>query len=1087
MENNVQLKLKTVSEQVHNLYSLAKAKKEGLEKVLAILKAINDEDRFYTLFRFLNVLKIEDNALYDRLKNDLLLLSEILPSLDNKSLSVLLRKISPKQFYMILSTFNDEQLEKIYKNCSTRKADMLKMEVEYLKGKHNNNEIIQAKQDFIEEYIELMENNSVKWIDDMAIFKNIECKVSEPSPKPEVIFFSNKSSFTETETIKLFLYSSKYKTKLLLLQAKKNKKIIFTKRIILDEHGFYNDDIDINQKEGIYNLEVLTDKNQLVASLSVLIGVKSSLNVNLTNINNEQVNNKNIISFKVNGFKFHIDEKYKMKVICLQCQNIIDASFIDIKNGEGDAFVFVEDHDGPFIINFVSISGSISILLPSQIYPVNETKSFNLDIKSKAFYGEEINLTLNNKDYKNGFIILTEDNHNLLNIKNTLSLLPYNKISNQCDIVNKIIENKHFELNANENRGPDVRIIDSFDINKVIKIIVPFSNKKNLVLQFLLNNGDSWQYFTKKIKLFYKDNLMLDFPVHLDKEDKIEGRLIYSTTEKGELVCSNGDIKKEEVSGRGIKKILLYHTSKLSFELRTDRLNKSEDWENTERTIKKQKFKFLKKNEEYIPKDNVFLYPNANYLFSEISLNGLLNYSWGCGEQTAAKLNGLVRCYRIKNYNLFDYNEEMILKIINDGLNRMKLFEKQPGFYSIWESGEPNESDTKRIYENLFIFRLYPINEFKSRVDKMLTLIENKIDINVIKYKNNYKLTDRYENNDNQRLISSQQPENQNEKPIENINNHILRIKNRGYIKNIDEVILVMENDVVELKKAALSYIFNTGKVYKNNSVIWENNNLTYDSWITNTSRCLKILFQNKVKQMRRKKLVKSTKIKQERNLFYKILETINLVSPQYDVKNEYIKENISNYFLPTINEIAKSFKNFMVGSTADTVEFMDLIDTILDGSDMTYEVNNQVLNLENNILETKNPVKIVSNIGLVREDYSINLNTNVKSDFKFKIHLLTKKTISKGENFILLFDPKDYPLNVPLLDLYLPGNLTIENMFQNNISEQRFQFPLKPNEPLKLLLKAIRRGTGRIFMHLHDMYNTKINSYRNDIVVKVY
>jgi hypothetical protein len=122
---------------------------------------------------------------------------------------------------------------------------------------------------------------------------------------------------------------------------------------------------------------------------------------------------------------------------------------------------------------------------------------------------------------------------------------------------------------------------------------------------------------------------------------------------------------------------------------------------------------------EIFEAQNVVLYPSLGHLLYSSAM-ALMQYPYGCAEQTSAKMAGLISTWRAVEEGVFNLKPNEIQSLKDKlllGINRMQLFyqESKPGpGFRLWENGEPSTAVSVKVLKNLAKLRNISIPESQS-------------------------------------------------------------------------------------------------------------------------------------------------------------------------------------------------------------------------------------------------------------------------------------------------------------------------------------------------------------------------------------
>ncbi|WXG44603.1 MAG: alpha-2-macroglobulin family protein [Promethearchaeati archaeon SRVP18_Atabeyarchaeia-1] len=195
----------------------------------------------------------------------------------------------------------------------------------------------------------------------------------------------------------------------------------------------------------------------------------------------------------------------------------------------------------------------------------------------------------------------------------------------------------------------------------------------------------------------------LDIPSMIDYGDEYYGKAIYHLAEgKGSLRIRlpDGSSYEGEVEGDGIRDFKLPGPGVVEAELTStigsDLMTKEVNAQASER-VTVSALSMLEENEELQigAGKRVFVYGSVKAILTD-SVRALVQYPYGCAEQTSAKLCGLAVAWK------FGETSQEITQMISSGLSRMAKFLQQDGMYSLWEGAKDGSPDvTRKVLKNL--------------------------------------------------------------------------------------------------------------------------------------------------------------------------------------------------------------------------------------------------------------------------------------------------------------------------------------------------------------------------------------------------
>ena len=193
--------------------------------------------------------------------------------------------------------------------------------------------------------------------------------------------------------------------------------------------------------------------------------------------------------------------------------------------------------------------------------------------------------------------------------------------------------------------------------------------------------------FGKDVHLSEKP-MYFDFPVYVGKDEFYEGSIFYNTPAQAKLIVHNGHKEELDVEGQGRYTLKVTSSSQVSAGLLPIQPGAGgqgvkAEWSPARRVKKVQTIHFFPPGGAFPVDGRATVYFNPSFLEADI-IEGVLDFPWGCGEQTAAKLGALAILYKlvlgwaVSNEGL-EHTEEEVLSRIEEGFNRMKLFKNGNG------------------------------------------------------------------------------------------------------------------------------------------------------------------------------------------------------------------------------------------------------------------------------------------------------------------------------------------------------------------------------------------------------------------------
>lgn len=231
----------------------------------------------------------------------------------------------------------------------------------------------------------------------------------------------------------------------------------------------------------------------------------------------------------------------------------------------------------------------------------------------------------------------------------------------------------------------------------------------------------------------------LDLPAFISPGDSVATGIFSKLTGKEHAllhVKTPDNEYSETITESGFKEILLTGPGKIEAELtsgkKKDRIVR-EILKPGLMTVNTQKLTYLKKGDtiEADHEGGIDIYENE-FFFAEKVIQALLQYPFGCSEQTTSKLNGLAHAYHAINRGFTGFNNDEIESLIVHELNKLPRFISRNNLFCFWEGGFPSEYITEKVILNLLPF-------LNTKYEEAITYIENAKQALLKKeYKSNY-------------------------------------------------------------------------------------------------------------------------------------------------------------------------------------------------------------------------------------------------------------------------------------------------------------------------------------------------------------
>jgi hypothetical protein len=528
----------------------------------------------------------------------------------------------------------------------------------------------------------------------------------------------------------------------------------------------------------------------------------------------------------------------------------------------------------------------------------------------------------------------------------------------------------------------------------------------------------------------------IDAPAMIDDEDEYQGKAIYHIAQgKGTLIIKlpDGSHYEGEVEGNGIKEFSLPGPGTIEVELTSpigsDSMIKKVEPQVSEK-VTVSALTLLDQGEELTIEagKKVFVYGSVKALLSD-SIRSLIQYPFGCAEQTSAKLCGLASAWK------YGETTHEVAQMIDAGLSRMTKFLQPDGLYSLWENSKEGSADvTKKVLKNLTL--LIGLTKFK---DKTSLLIEKPVQQLLNK---NVK--------DNSLLALS---EDFRAPIVSNEDAANLAIYSKADKSERQEALRLIESNAIEGSGGT--------------EVHWEPSQGTWGGSLETTAMALRAVCtsQEQKHQALFKKGFKFLVKRLVGGRLYSTADTralIELFSSMKDSETQpkftyraYAKED------PT-SHVTKSEKDYRVSVTkGDTVIPLD------DVTEMDLTVGGRKLAAQSRIF--------VRTDGTETMDYK-----KVKSNFNFEVKL-EKATLRLGERIKLTLTPKENSI-CPISKIFLPANTAF---LEGGVNIQTISKPVTEGS-ITLDIVATSRGSCKLYALLYDMYDSEMIGVGPAIEVRV-
>jgi hypothetical protein len=528
----------------------------------------------------------------------------------------------------------------------------------------------------------------------------------------------------------------------------------------------------------------------------------------------------------------------------------------------------------------------------------------------------------------------------------------------------------------------------------------------------------------------------VDAPAMIDDGDEYYGKAIFHIAQgKGTLIIKlpDGSHYEGEVEGNGIKEFRLPGPGTIEVELTSpidsDSMIKQVEAQLSERVT--VSVLTLLDPGEVLTIDSgkrVFLYGSVKALLSD-SIRALIQYPFGCAEQTSAKLCGLASAWK------YGENTHEVAQMIDAGLLRMTKFLQQDGLYSLWESSKEGSADvTKKVLKNLT--PLIGIEKFK---DNASPLIEKPV----------------------QQLLNR------------NIKDNLLLPLSKDFrapiVSSEDAANMAIYGKATESERLEALKLIESNAIEGSGGteVHWESSQSTWGGSLETTAMALRTVCtsQEQKHQALFKKGFKFLVKRLVGGRLYSTADTralIELFSSMKDSDTQpkftyraYAKEDQTS-------QVTKTEKDYRISVTKGVAVVPLDVDTEMDPT-----VERRKLIAQSRIFVRTDGSEII--------DYK-----KIKSNFNFEAKL-EKTTLKLGERIKLILTPKENSI-CPISKIFLPANTAF---LEGGVNIQTISKPVTEGS-ITLDIVATSRGSCKLYTVLYDMYDSEMIGVGPAIEVRV-
>lgn len=255
---------------------------------------------------------------------------------------------------------------------------------------------------------------------------------------------------------------------------------------------------------------------------------------------------------------------------------------------------------------------------------------------------------------------------------------------------------------------PELIYCESFEVENKITKFVQLGDQIG-TWKFQLYAFSGFDYVEDmKTTVATKDTFVeVDTPAFIAQGDSCFVDIIYNSPKEADnlLVVEGIQSMEKRISGSGVERIEINKSGELRVKLIapyfTDEVVKYVGMPCVEKVTTSQLY-LMEAGEELKDFKSAVIYPSLSALIED-TVDSLIQYPFGCAEQTSSKLCGLGIIYKGIKSGAIDRDIKEVEKLINIGLNRMKLFYRG-GSFSLWEGGNPEVQVTSMVLRNLMPF-----------------------------------------------------------------------------------------------------------------------------------------------------------------------------------------------------------------------------------------------------------------------------------------------------------------------------------------------------------------------------------------------
>ena len=500
-------------------------------------------------------------------------------------------------------------------------------------------------------------------------------------------------------------------------------------------------------------------------------------------------------------------------------------------------------------------------------------------------------------------------------------------------------------------------------------------------------------------------------PNFLNTGEHVSTSVGYFLPEETELVVTNGAVQNKTLQGTGFFPLKL--TAGESVLIEAASIGHKEEINVPQRELKAAQWRYIPPGTILSPpgkNNSLTLYPSATSLATLFLEKTLIDYPWGCSEQTSAKLTGLAFLLAAEKH---DTASTVLIKSIEGGTRVLLGYRSESGHYSLFNG--PTAEASSLVFSNLLSLESLR-NKLQNKVPRLYKLFD---ELHILL--NSLGL-----------LKDVKTPESR-----QNLPPHML------------EVNRILEQSANRLQ-------LNSGRLTLYNK--------EYESLYSLCSRLAALLLKENSDSIEIFDEEKTTSQKVKTTGIKKILENLNLKKAVYNK----ITTNKTKILTPALEKLLEvSGPSHWTNSHMATMESVGFMNLLQDISQTTpawlYSRNGIPVSIQEPEVLTEN-VEIKSPNTFIRVITDIELNKGIK-DITVSASRLQ---LRPGQTMELTFKPKrTRPRIIHLLlpPIIIPASETVK------IQQQTYSFECSHQEIIIPLI-AIKPGKGNLEFLLEDMSN---------------